>query len=378
MTACNIFDPRPTTYYDENNQVASGAKAYFFLAQTNTPIVVYADPELTTPHTFPVIANSRGVLPPVYIDYASGAYRALIRSANNITIYDAAYIPNEAPPSAGGGISVTTQQIFRTGFAMWAPCTGPLDGFVRMNGRTIGSASSGATEYAGAGAQDLFEWLWTKIDNSYAGVSTGRGASAEADWSANKTIVVPSMQGRNAVGLDDMGGMAANIIQVSTTISVTNGANTGTVASATGIARQMIGLVDEANTVTITGISGTTVTFSANYSGPTNAAASFRASFFPDAQKAAAPGGSNTYIQTAAEVGAHKHPITDKEHDHTDNELQSVAGAGPAYTGSAITVQPTKTGKSFTGITETENSTGGGNPMQIVQPGMLGTYYIKL
>jgi len=58
--------------------------------------------------------------------------------------------------------------------------TGVRSGFVRANGRTIGSATSGATERANADAQALFEYLWNTDAN--LAVSTGRGASSNADW----------------------------------------------------------------------------------------------------------------------------------------------------------------------------------------------------
>lgn len=371
MTASNIFDPRPTTYYDENGQLASGAKAFFFEANTNTPLTVYEDQDLTTPHAFPVVANSRGVLPVVYLPYTD--YRVLIRSAADITIYDAPYIPNQAPPSSGGGLVVTSTQIFRTGFTMWIPCTGPFDGFVRMNGRTIGNASSGASEYAGDTARNLYSWLWGKVSNTYAPVSTGRGASADADWDANKTIVVPSMQGRGPIGADDMGGSAANVIQVSTTASVTSGSPTATVASATGLARGMHCVVDGSYGVTISAISGTTVTFEANYSGPTNAAATFRASFFNDAQAPGSSGGSQTVIQTAAELAPHVHTVTDPGHRHT-YDIGGVSGLFAAAGTNAI--GKPQTDPAFTGISI--DSAGQGLPTQLVQPGMIGTFYIKL
>jgi len=374
MTASNIFDPRPTTYYDENGQIASGAKAFFFLANTNSPVVVYEDQALTTPHAFPVVANSRGVLPVVYVPYAAGAYRVLIRSAADITIYDAPYIANDAPPSSGGGLVVTATQIFRTGFAMWAPQTGPLDGFVRMNGRTIGSTSSGATEYAGDTAKDLFGILWGRISDTYAPVSSGRGASADADWSANKTIVVPSMQGRVAVGADDMGASASNTIQVQTTISVTNGVNTGTASSAAGLARGMKCVIDTANKMTISAISGSVVTFTAVYPGSTNASASLRASFFQDAQAPGAAGGTQTITQTKAEMPAHDHDWADLGHQHGLQGLAAYAnGAAVAISGGGT---GGNTATATTGITF--NSAGQGLPTQLIQPGLIGTYYIKL
>lgn len=374
MTASNIFDPRPTTYYDENGQIASGAKAYFFLANTNTPMPVYTDQGLTTPHAFPVVASSRGVLPVVYFAYGN-AYRVLIQSANNITIYDAPYIPNEAPPSSGGGLVVTSTQIYRTGYVLISPFDDPIDGFVRMNGRTLGSLLSGATEYAGDGGHDLFVKLYTKYSDTRAPVSGGRGASAEDDWSANKTITLPSTRGRVLIGSDTMGNSAADVSQISTTASVTNGSPTVTVSSASGLARGMRCLIDGTNTATISGINGTTVTLSANYSGPTNATATFRASFFEDAQSAGATGGWQTVTQTKAEMPAHDHDWNDPGHQHglNFNTLYANGVSAGATNGGGNAGQ---TAASTTGITF--NSQGQGLPTQIMQPGMVVTIFVKL
>jgi hypothetical protein len=85
--------------------------------------------------------------------------------------------------------------------------TGVLTGFVRANGRTIGSATSGATERASADCQVLFQYLWDTDAN--LAVAGGRGASSAADWAANKTIVTPDWRGRALAFMDDMGNAAA-------------------------------------------------------------------------------------------------------------------------------------------------------------------------
>ena len=56
-----------------------------------------------------------------------------------------------------------------------SPFDDPIDGFVRMNGRTLGSASSGATEYAGADGHDLFVKLYSKYSDTRAPVSGAVG-----------------------------------------------------------------------------------------------------------------------------------------------------------------------------------------------------------
>jgi hypothetical protein len=112
-------------------------------------------------------------------------------------------------PSSGAGSppTVDATTILATGDVKARYGTGTLAGFVRLNGRTIGSATSGATERANADCQALFEYLWTTDAN--LAVSGGRGASANADWSANKTITLPDGRGRVLAALDDMGAAAA-------------------------------------------------------------------------------------------------------------------------------------------------------------------------
>jgi microcystin-dependent protein len=86
--------------------------------------------------------------------------------------------------------------------------TGTLSGFVRANGRTIGNATSGATERANADTSALFVFLYNADAN--LAVSGGRGANAAADYAANKTIALPDFRGRTIAGLDDMGNSAAS------------------------------------------------------------------------------------------------------------------------------------------------------------------------
>lgn len=67
-------------------------------------------------------------------------------------------------------------------------------GWLISNGSTIGSASSGATLRANADVEALFTHLWTTYDNTElviqnsSGTGTTRGASAAADFAANKRM----------------------------------------------------------------------------------------------------------------------------------------------------------------------------------------------
>lgn len=61
---------------------------------------------------------------------------------------------------------------------------------------TIGDVSSGASNLASATTSSLFALLWANFANTEAAVSSGRGASAVADYAAHKTIALPKMLGR--------------------------------------------------------------------------------------------------------------------------------------------------------------------------------------
>lgn len=77
-------------------------------------------------------------------------------------------------------------------------------GWVLFNDGTIGSASSGATTRANDDCEDLFLLLWTNFSNTLAPVTGGRGATAAADWAANKKIKLLTTLGR-ALGVAGAG-----------------------------------------------------------------------------------------------------------------------------------------------------------------------------
>lgn len=116
----------------------------------------------------------------------------------------------------------------------WSAATAPT-GWVRCNGRTIGNASSGATERANADTVNLFTHLWNNHADSVLAVSGGRGASAAADYAANKTIALFDTRGSAIAGTEDMGSTVAGRINsihtTSTTIGTRGGAQTHTLST---------------------------------------------------------------------------------------------------------------------------------------------------
>lgn len=85
------------------------------------------------------------------------------------------------------------------------------DDCLLLYGQTIGDAGSGA-DVASSEMRALYTFFWDNLADAQAPVSTGRGASAAADFDAGKTLTVPDMRGRVETGKDDMGGSSAGVI----------------------------------------------------------------------------------------------------------------------------------------------------------------------
>lgn len=111
-------------------------------------------------------------------------------------------------------------------------------GYVLLSGRTIGDASSSATERANADTATLYALLWDNMTNTEAPVSSGRGANAAADFAAHKTITLPDARGRVIAGKDNMGGTTASRLTsggsgiTGTTLGTSGGGETHTLTTA--------------------------------------------------------------------------------------------------------------------------------------------------
>jgi hypothetical protein len=92
--------------------------------------------------------------------------------------------------------------IIQTGMMIDYFGTTAPSGWVLARGGTIGKAGSGASARQNADTENLFVLLWNSISNSYCPVSGGRGASAAADFAAEKTLTLPDLQGKVSVGKD--------------------------------------------------------------------------------------------------------------------------------------------------------------------------------
>lgn len=201
-----------------------GMEACFFEGGTSTPLTTYSHPSLGEVNQNPACVESDGTgrFPPVFFDEADEFYRVRVRTASGTVVYDDDPVPIYGPPTSEGGgseVPVSPDALLQTGDIKVKYSTGTISGFVRMNGRTIGSATSGASERANADTEDLFLYLCA-IDNSTISSSSGNCAT---DWAANKTITLPDFRGRALVALDDMGNTAAGVLTGLTTLGETAG-----------------------------------------------------------------------------------------------------------------------------------------------------------
>lgn len=155
------------------------------------------------------------------------AYVAPSTSGNILTSNGSAW--TSAAPSGSGA---PTGSVFD-----YVGGTAPT-GYVLLSGRTIGDGSSGATERANADTVTLYALLWDNMTNTEAPVSSGRGASAAADFAAHKTITLPDARGRVIAGKDNMGGTTASRLTsggagiTGTTLGTSGGAESVTLTAA--------------------------------------------------------------------------------------------------------------------------------------------------
>lgn len=181
----------------------------------------------------------------------------------------------------------------------------PHSGWLAMNDGTIGNALSGASNYANANAVTLFTLLWNNYTDVHAPVSGGRGASAAADFAANKTITLTRVLGRAIIG---GGGTGAGL---TTRISGDYGGEETHIDSATEMPSHNHGGATGTESA-----DHTHTYYSASGSTSTTGGGGFTI------YSCGAPGGN---VQTSGRSAAHTHAISSAGSGGAHNNMQPYA-----------------------------------------------------
>jgi microcystin-dependent protein len=327
------------------------AKAYFYEAGTTTPKRVFKEASLSTPHAHPVAVDGEGNFPPIYIGTGTYKMRVTDQEGAILSEYDGLQgaLAEPVVPDIPEIPEFDPSALPTTGDLRWRYDTNAVDGWVRSNGRSIGSASSGASERANADCEALFLHLWDR-DPSLS-VSGGRGTTAAADWAANKAIDLPDARFRDLRGLDDMGNIAAGRAAggyMAAGTATTLGAQVGRAAETLDGTQ----IPAHAHPVTEAYADANGVH---SHAGTTNTTGSHNHGY-QDSHIIAGPlmgeGGNYTFADQArntSSAGNHSHTL-------------SIADAG--YHSHTLHVSV--------------GNTGGGLPHNNLSPGLLATLYIKL
>lgn len=335
--AGTLFGLPLSQQFDTNGDPLVGALLYLFAAGTSTPAISYSESGLITEQGNPLVADASGRIPQFWLD--DGTYRARLTTALGVEVFDEDGILALGPSTAGGGSggggsSVDATSIATTGDIKWRPVAGALTGWVRANGRTMGSAASGGTERANADTQTLYEFLWNNFSDIVCPVVLGRGASALSDFNAHKAITTLDMRGRTVYGVDDMGNTAAGVL-------------TGHTGEGNWVGSQ-----EDNQTLSVAHLPAHTH----------------------------GPGSLSGFTTTG---GSHTHGLNNANnvlHGPDNNDANSGTGTNQ-YTSQDITMD--SDGSHSHGVTVdsgSSGSTGGGSQFLIdtISPGSLGTWYIKL
>lgn len=73
--------------------VVPGAKLYFYLSGTSTPVAAYTTPALDVAHASPVVADADGVFAPIYLDSGNGEHRVKLTDAADVQIWQVDNVP---------------------------------------------------------------------------------------------------------------------------------------------------------------------------------------------------------------------------------------------------------------------------------------------
>lgn len=251
-------------------------------------------------------------------------------------------------------------------------------GYVAANDGSIGSASSGATSRANTDTWPLYNLLWNSVLNNWAPVAGGRGATAIADFSANKAMTLTRILGRVIAGLNPVLS-TPQVFTVAFGTSNTNINLASNIVLTTGTPIQF-------NTTggLPTGLSTNTVYFVYN---PTNSATTIQVAATLDNAYAGTPlvtfssngSGTNTIVNALGiYVGESMHTLTINEMPSHNHPGSSATGPGSNNDSGDGFIEGQGVNSRTYPINLTIAPQGNGASHNILQPTTYANVFIKL
>lgn len=353
---------------DINGQPLAACQVNFFVAGTpNSPQDSFADFGLTQKNPGTLVCDQAGRVPMFWL--ADGLVHVRLIDATGDTQIDTTMqVLGPSSGGGGGGSTVDPTAIAATGDVKFRIDKTPLTGWVRINGLTIGNATSGATERANADAQNLFVYIWTNFSqpsgNLICPVVGGIGANALADFNANKQITLEDMRGRSLFGLDDMGNSPAGRfagITFGVGDAVTGGSRAGSNTATLTLAQLPPITSSASNSISVSGT--TTVSGTVNVSGTVTVSS------------------ARNIPSTSGAIGSYPGPSTGGSWTPTSGALNdwsainSMTGSNSMSGANSLSGSNTMTGSNTISVTSTNTL---GQSVQTLPVAVLGTLFWKL
>ena len=206
-----------TQQFDVYGRPLAGGQLYIIVAGTvSTPQDAFVDVGLTIKMPYPITLDAAGRVPQFFL--ADGTVKIRLQDRFGVVQLAADAILVIGPSSGGGGgASVDPTQLIQMGNMIFRYGVGALQGYVRLNGLSIGDATSGGTERQNSDTQALFQYLYG-IDTSLIlkdnGGTTVTRTTAVNDFAVNtirNLVAFAGLAGFSATALgkqlDDMGSV---------------------------------------------------------------------------------------------------------------------------------------------------------------------------
>lgn len=153
--------PQPAWQFSNpNGKVMAFAKAYFYLKNSTTPVLVYEDAECTIPHPIPVVADDQGLFPAMHaLDYALIRVKVVAAEGDpdNPLIdadldYSGAVVRQNGPEAISRPLTAKVMQEFVSILDYCSPTKTGLQNSAGLNralagGRTVHLAGAGGVDF---------------------------------------------------------------------------------------------------------------------------------------------------------------------------------------------------------------------------------------